>query len=261
MSENQKAFVGLFLLIAAVMAALFIPAGTLHYWQAWIFLAFYFVPALAISFYLMVKDPKLLARRMRGGPVAEKQTAQKIIMSIVSVGFLALLVVPALDHRFGWSHMPASAAFAGNALMSIGWLAIFFVFRENSFFVRHRRNRRRPEGRLDRSLCVGAPPDVCRRGSHAARNAGRARVVVGRSGPPRNAAGVRLAHVRRGKTFDGKSAWLCRIQAKGALSPDPRCLVNASAELAKLYACPRAGLATTGRLHPFQVLTVEDFIS
>ena len=133
MSENQKAFVGLFLLIAAVMAALFIPAGTLHYWQAWIFLAFYFVPALAISFYLMVKDPKLLARRMRGGPVAEKQTAQKIIMSIVSVGFLALLVVPALDHRFGWSHMPASAAFAGNALMSIGWLAIFFVFRENSF--------------------------------------------------------------------------------------------------------------------------------
>ena len=96
MSENQKAFAGLFLLIAAVMAALFIPAGTLHYWQAWIFLAFYFVPALAISFYLMVKDPKLLARRMRGGPVAEKQTAQKIIMSI-------------------------------------GWLAIFFVFRENSF--------------------------------------------------------------------------------------------------------------------------------
>jgi len=133
MSENQKAFAGLFLLIAAVMAALFIPAGTLHYWQAWIFLAFYFVPALAISFYLMVKDPKLLARRMRGGPVAEKQTAQKIIMSIASVGFLALLVVPALDHRFGWSHMPASAAFAGNALMSIGWLAIFFVFRENSF--------------------------------------------------------------------------------------------------------------------------------
>ena len=133
MSENQKALAGLFLLIAAVMAALFVPAGTFHYWQAWIFLAFYFVPALAISFYLMVKDPKLLARRMRGGPVAEKQTAQKIIMSIVSVGFLALLVVPALDHRFGWSHMPASAAFAGNALMSIGWLAIFFVFRENSF--------------------------------------------------------------------------------------------------------------------------------
>ena len=102
MSENQKAVGGLVLLIVAVMAALFIAAGTFHYWQAWIFLAFYFVPALAITFYLMVKDPKLLARRMRGGPTAEKLTAQKIIMSIVSVGFIALLVVPALDHRFAW---------------------------------------------------------------------------------------------------------------------------------------------------------------
>ena len=80
-----------------------------------------------------VKDPKLLARRMRGGPTAEKLTAQKIIMSIVSVGFIALLVVPALDHRFAWSHTPASVALAGDALMAIGWLAIFFVFRENSF--------------------------------------------------------------------------------------------------------------------------------
>jgi protein-S-isoprenylcysteine O-methyltransferase Ste14 len=133
MSENQKAFAGLFLLIAAVMAALFIPAGTIHYWQAWIFLAFFFVPALAITVYLMAKDPKLLARRMRGGPVAEKQPAQRIIMSIVSVGFIALLVVPALDHRLAWSHMPAAISLAGNALMAIGWLATFFVFRENSF--------------------------------------------------------------------------------------------------------------------------------
>jgi protein-S-isoprenylcysteine O-methyltransferase Ste14 len=133
MSEIQKALAGLLLLIVAVMAALFVPAGTLHYWQAWVFLAFYFVPALAISFFLMARDPKLLARRMRGGPFAEKQPAQKIIMSIVSVGFVALLVVPALDHRFGWSHMPATIAIAGNALMTIGWLAIFFVFRENSF--------------------------------------------------------------------------------------------------------------------------------
>ena len=133
MSENQKAFAGLFLLIVAVMALLFITAGTFRYWQAWIFLAFYFVPPLAITLYLMVKDPKLLARRMRGGPTAERLTAQKIIMSIVSAGFIALLAVPALDHRFAWSQMPAAVALAGDALMAIGWLVIFLVFRENSF--------------------------------------------------------------------------------------------------------------------------------
>lgn len=133
MSQNQKALLSLLLLIVTVMALVFIPAGTLHYWQAWTFLAFYFVPSLAITVYLMVKDPKLLARRMRGGPGAEKATAQKIIMSITSVGFIGLLVVPALDHRFAWSRMSADAALAGDALMAIGWLAIFFVLRENSF--------------------------------------------------------------------------------------------------------------------------------
>jgi protein-S-isoprenylcysteine O-methyltransferase Ste14 len=133
MSQNQKALLSLLLLIVAVMALVFIPAGTLHYWQAWTFLAFYFVPSLAITVYLMVKDPKLLARRMRGGPGAEKATAQKIIMSITSLGFIGLLVVPALDHRFAWSQMSADAALAGDALMAIGWLAIFFVLRENSF--------------------------------------------------------------------------------------------------------------------------------
>jgi protein-S-isoprenylcysteine O-methyltransferase Ste14 len=133
LSQNQRAFAAHLLLIAAVMALLFIPAGTVHYWQAWMFLVFYFVPSLALTVYLMVKDPKLLERRMRGGPGAEKVTAQKIIMSIASVGFVGLLVVPALDHRFAWSQMSPNAALTGDGLIAIGWLAIFFVFRENSF--------------------------------------------------------------------------------------------------------------------------------
>jgi protein-S-isoprenylcysteine O-methyltransferase Ste14 len=58
---------------------------------------------------------------------------QKIIMWLMSAGFIALLVVPALDHRFGWSQMSALAALGGDALIAIGWLAIFVVFRENSF--------------------------------------------------------------------------------------------------------------------------------
>jgi protein-S-isoprenylcysteine O-methyltransferase Ste14 len=133
MSQNLKAFAGLLSLFVMMMALLFIPAGTAHYWQAWTFLAFYFVPAIAITVYLMVADPKLLARRVRGGPTAEKSTAQKIIMWLTSAGFIGLLVIPALDHRFGWSQISPSAALGGDALIVIGWLAIFVVFRENSF--------------------------------------------------------------------------------------------------------------------------------
>jgi protein-S-isoprenylcysteine O-methyltransferase Ste14 len=81
----------------------------------------------------MKKDPQLLERRMRGGPSAEKEPAQKIIMFFASLGFIGLIVVPALDHRFGWSHMPPIVCIAGDALVLFGWFAIFLVFEENTF--------------------------------------------------------------------------------------------------------------------------------
>jgi protein-S-isoprenylcysteine O-methyltransferase Ste14 len=130
---NVKAFGGLLLLFLVMAALLFIPAETLDYWQAWTFLAVYFAASLAITLYLMKKDPQLLARRMSGGPTAEKQTTQKIIMSFTSLGFIGLLVVPALDHRLAWSHMPTYAALAGDVLVALGWIAIFLVFKENTF--------------------------------------------------------------------------------------------------------------------------------
>jgi len=129
----KKAFVGLLLLLLAMAALLFIPAGTLHYWQAWTFLTVYFSSSLVISLYLLKEDPALLQRRMRGGPTAEKEPVQKIIMSFVSLAFIALLVVPALDNRLSWSRMSAAGALAGDVMVLLGWLGIFLVFRENSF--------------------------------------------------------------------------------------------------------------------------------
>jgi protein-S-isoprenylcysteine O-methyltransferase Ste14 len=128
-----KAFVGMLLLFLVMAALLFAPAGTFDYWQAWTFLAVYFAASLAVSSYLIQKDPELLRRRMSAGPFAEKEPVQKIVMVFVSLGFIGLLVVPAFDHRFAWSQMPPFAALAGDALVAIGWLGIFFVFRENSF--------------------------------------------------------------------------------------------------------------------------------
>jgi protein-S-isoprenylcysteine O-methyltransferase Ste14 len=130
---HLKAFAGLLFLFVAMAALLFVPAGTSDYWQAWTFLAVYFACSLALSLYLMIADPALMQRRMRGGPTAEKEPVQKIIMIITSLGFVGLLVVPALDHRFAWSQMSPTMALAGEVLVGIGWLAIFFVFRENSF--------------------------------------------------------------------------------------------------------------------------------
>jgi len=132
-SLNRQAFGGLAALVLVMGFLLFIAAGTLDYWQAWTFLAVYVAASLAITLYLIKNDPALLARRMRGGPFAETEPTQKIIMSITSFAFIGLIVLPAIDHRLHWSQMSTYAALAGDALVLLGWLGIFFVFRENSF--------------------------------------------------------------------------------------------------------------------------------
>ena len=69
---NTKAFGGLLFLLLVMAALLFLPAWTLDYWQAWIFLAVFGLSTLAVTVYLMKKDPKLLERRVDAGPGAEK---------------------------------------------------------------------------------------------------------------------------------------------------------------------------------------------
>src|SRR5215831_6814217 len=89
-----KAWLGFLFLSVAMGLLLFVPARTIDYWQAWLFLTVYFTGSLFVSLYLMKQDPALLQRRMRGGPTAEKQSEQKLIMLVASLGFIALLVVP-----------------------------------------------------------------------------------------------------------------------------------------------------------------------
>ena len=128
-----KMWVSLVVLIVVMGLLLFVPAGTMQYWQAWVYLAIFMGASVLVSLYLIKKDPELLRRRMSGGPTAEKETTQKIIMLFASMGFIALLVVPALDYRFGWSVVPLSVVTAGDILVAIGFYFIFLVYKENTF--------------------------------------------------------------------------------------------------------------------------------
>jgi len=120
--------------LALVMGLLlFGAAGSIRYWQGWVYLAIFTTASLLTSLYLLRRDPALLKRRLSGGPTAEKETSQKIIMLFASIGFTAVLVVPALDHRFGWSTVPLSVAIGGDILIAIGFYFIFLVYKENTF--------------------------------------------------------------------------------------------------------------------------------
>jgi protein-S-isoprenylcysteine O-methyltransferase Ste14 len=112
---------------------LFLPAWTLNYWQAWVFILVFMSSVSMVGVYLSLKDPELLERRKNFGPTAEQNTAQKIIISIAILADLGLLVFCAFDHRFGWSPVPIYISLVGDALVALGLFIDLIVFRENSF--------------------------------------------------------------------------------------------------------------------------------
>jgi protein-S-isoprenylcysteine O-methyltransferase Ste14 len=130
---NARAWLALAALAAVMGGLLFGSAGTVHYWQAWVYVSIFTGASVLTTLYLMRNDPALLARRMHGGPTAEKEPAQKFIMLCMSIGFIALLVVPALDHRFRWSAVPLGGVVTGDVLVAIGFYLISLVYRENTF--------------------------------------------------------------------------------------------------------------------------------
>jgi protein-S-isoprenylcysteine O-methyltransferase Ste14 len=130
---NTRAWLALVVVAGVMCALLFGAAGTTQYWQAWVYVAIFLGASILTTLYLMKRDPALLARRMRGGPMFEKEGTQRIIMVFISLGFIAVLVVPALDHRFGWSTVPVWGVVLGDILVAIGFYLIFLVYRANTF--------------------------------------------------------------------------------------------------------------------------------
>jgi len=109
---------------------LLLPAGTWRWWQAWAFLAVFFVPSLAITLYLLAREPELIVRRLRRRePERQQQIGQSVLGALLVLG----LVVAGLDHRYGWSAVPAPLVLAADAVILGGYLLIFRVFQENRF--------------------------------------------------------------------------------------------------------------------------------
>jgi protein-S-isoprenylcysteine O-methyltransferase Ste14 len=115
------------------IALIFGFAGTFRYWQGWLFLVVFSVCTIGFTIYLALYDKPLLERRLAAGPQHEKERSQKIIVSAIFIGFFALIVLPALDHRYGWSTVAPGVTIAGNVLIVISFLFMFWVIKVNSY--------------------------------------------------------------------------------------------------------------------------------
>jgi protein-S-isoprenylcysteine O-methyltransferase Ste14 len=132
MKTAAKGMVYAALGLVAFGAMLFLPAGTFRYWQAWVFLAMFALSTWIPSVYLMRTNPAALDRRMRG-PSAETRTLQRFVIAVLFISFPAMFVVSALDHRFGWSPVPASISLVGDVLVAFGLGMAMLVVVQNSY--------------------------------------------------------------------------------------------------------------------------------
>jgi protein-S-isoprenylcysteine O-methyltransferase Ste14 len=119
--------------VAVIGLLLFLPAGTLRWFEAWGFIAAFVGPSVAITLWLYVADRALLERRMAMGDRGEPDPKQKRIQSFMGLASVAMMITCGLDHRFGWTYVPRAIALAADALVVVSFAIIFFVFRANTF--------------------------------------------------------------------------------------------------------------------------------
>jgi len=119
-----------FLLIIIFGLMFFLPAGTIQYWQAWIFCGILFIPMIFVLIYLLKNNPELLERRMK---MKEKEKPQKLIIKLSMLVFITAFIIPGLDYRLNWSDAPLTVIIIADVIIFLGYLLFFFVLKENSY--------------------------------------------------------------------------------------------------------------------------------
>jgi len=133
MSLGSRLTVRVLNALVVMGAMLFIPAGTLKFWQGWAYLIMFFVPGLLAFVYFYKHDPELVERRLR---FKEKVREQKQIMTFVYVIWLIAFLLPGIDHRFGWSRLPLYLMLVSQVVVFCGYLLTLWVVKVNRFAAR-----------------------------------------------------------------------------------------------------------------------------
>ena len=122
-----------FLGLVVVGVLLFVPAGTLDYWQGWLFVGVLFVPMVVAGVVLMFRQPELLRKRLEA---KEEEKEQKWVVALSGLMFIMVFVIAGLNHRFGWYMLPDWAVFVATAVFLAAYALYAEVMRENVWLSR-----------------------------------------------------------------------------------------------------------------------------
>ena len=128
-----QALAKFFLGLVLVMVLIFVPAGTLHYWQAWLFIGILFVPMFVVGIILMFRNPDLLRSRL---DAKEKETEQKSVVLMSGLLFIAMFVTAGLNYRFGWWVLSDKFVIIAAVVFLLGYILYGVVMRENVWLSR-----------------------------------------------------------------------------------------------------------------------------
>ena len=119
--------------VVLVGALLFWPAGTLNWWNGWLFMGILFVPMFLAGLVMMAKDPNLLRSRLKA---KEEQKEQDAVVKLSGLMFLVGFVLAGLNFRFGWIVLPDWAVWVAAALFLLAYALYAEVLRENAYLSR-----------------------------------------------------------------------------------------------------------------------------
>jgi len=125
----SKALIRTLWFAALVGLLIIVPAGP-GYWQGWLYWIVFLLCCFAVTLYFLRHDPALIERRMRPG--GETEQSQKIIRVLLSLILIPLFVLPGIDYRYGWSHVPTVVVVVADAVVVLGFAIIFMTFKANS---------------------------------------------------------------------------------------------------------------------------------
>ena len=126
--------IGKFLLGVVIIGLLiFLPAGSLSYWQGWLFMGILFVPMFVAGLVMMARNPDLLRKRLSA---KEEEKEQKMVVKLSGLLFMAAFIVAGLNWRFGWCVLPVWAVWVSAVVFLACYLLYAEVLRENTYLSR-----------------------------------------------------------------------------------------------------------------------------
>ena len=125
-----KVLIRFVLAIIVLVLIFFLPAGSIKFWEAWVYMGILFTPMIFVLIYLLKKDPELLERRMK---MKEKEEPQKVFVKLSILVFFTAFIIPGFDYRFEWSEVPFIIIIIADLFIFIGYLLFFLVLKENTY--------------------------------------------------------------------------------------------------------------------------------